>query len=1177
LGKSVLNGLLIYRWTDVLGLVALALVYALLAFIVLVYFSVNGMVSVIWPPSGLALATLLIGGRKYWPGIFVGAFIGSLMAGSPAWASLFIAAGNTLEAFVCLWLLSRPGRFNSALTHPRDYLWLMLTAAAGASVSASAVATALLLTGLLTQQTVMPNLLHWWMGDMLGIILATPLILVWRRMPRGWCQRQRALETASCFGLSFMVGQIVYMDWFHDSLGDFPKGFLIFPFITWSAARFGRHGVLLVIGMTALQALQGAMNGIGYFATDIAQTGLVNLWLYLFVLTIVGMTQALTISRSRESEAALRTSEERWKFALEGAGDGVWDWNFQTGEVFFSERCHEILGFADKERKSQYRHWRSTIHPEDYARMMKDLYAHLDGMTLAFNNEHRARYRDIGWRWLLTRGMVVSRDAGGKALRMIGTQTDITERKRVEMGNRSRSHVLELISKSLPLPEILRALALSMESQNPAILCSIMLLDDEGKRLLTGAAPSLPDFYNAAIHGLPIGMGVGSCGTAAFTGRNVIVEDIASHPYWQPIKKLAARANLHACWTVPIKAADGKVLGTFAIYHHVVKAPTAGEIDLIEQSAKLAGIAIERQLASDALRESSQYLRTIIETSPECVKIIDRDGILLSMNAAGLKMIESDDEADVIGQNFYSVIAPEHLDAFRELNEQVCQGQKGTLEFEIIGLHGTRRWMETHAVPFSGKPGDKLVQLSITRDITKRKEAEALIWQQANFDTLTGLPNRRMLQDRLEQACKKSRRTCRPLAVIFLDLDRFKEVNDALGHDMGDILLIDAAQRLRHCVRETDTVARLGGDEFTIILSELDDAGVIERVVHTILKKLAEPFQLRDEVAYVSASIGITLYPIDGASCDTLLKNADQAMYASKNQGRNRYNYFIPSMQEAAQNRMRLANDLRGALDAGQFSLVYQPIVELATGVIHKAEALIRWQHPTRGMVSPAEFITIAEETGLIIDIGDWVFRETVRQVKHWRERHHPDFQVSINKSPIQFHNETNNHAAWFDYLQQQGLPGQCVVIEITEGLLLDASTAITDQLLDFRDAGVQVALDDFGTGYSSLSYLKKFDIDYLKIDRAFVSNLAPGSEDMALCEAIIVMAHKLGIKVVAEGVETAQQRDLLTSVGCDYGQGYLFSKPLPAEAFEGLLKDLNAVQMMNLHDETGRTTKMYI
>jgi EAL domain-containing protein (putative c-di-GMP-specific phosphodiesterase class I) len=355
-------------------------------------------------------------------------------------------------------------------------------------------------------------------------------------------------------------------------------------------------------------------------------------------------------------------------------------------------------------------------------------------------------------------------------------------------------------------------------------------------------------------------------------------------------------------------------------------------------------------------------------------------------------------------------------------------------------------------------------------------------------------------------------------------------------------------------VRETDTVARLGGDEFTIILSELDNPGNVERVAQDILKKLAEPFHLKHEVAYVSASIGITFYPDDGEGIDTLLKNADQAMYASKNQGRNRYNYFTPSMQEAAQTRMRLANDLRGALEAGQFSMAYQPIVEMATGVIHKAEALIRWRHPTRGMVSPTEFITIAEETGLIIDIGDWVFREAACQVKHWRERHHADFQISINKSPIQFHNEGNSHAAWFEHLQQQGLPGQSIVVEITEGLLLDAGIAITDQLLEFRDEGIQVALDDFGTGYSSLSYLKKFDIDYLKIDRTFVSNLAYGSDDMALCEAIIVMAHKLGIKVIAEGVETPQQRDLLTSVGCDYGQGYLFSRPVPAIEFEALL-----------------------
>ncbi|WP_020161408.1 EAL domain-containing protein [Methylobacter marinus] len=1157
--------LLIYRWSDVPWLAALALGYALLAKIVLDFFSANGVISVIWPSSGLALAALLLGGRKYWPGIFAGALAGALMAGCTAWVAAFIAAGNTLEAFVCLQVLFRSGHFDTALTHPRDFLWLTLAAAAGACVSALTGTTTLLLTGFLTRQTLAPGLLHWWQGDMLGIILATPLILIWRRAPPYWLGRQRALEAAGCFGLTFIAGQIIFLGWFHDIVGDSLKAFLIFPFITWSAARFGRHGVLLVIGITALQGLLGSIHKVGYFASEFPQIHLSNFWLYLIVLTLVGMTQALTIFKRRQSEAALRTSEERWKFALEGAGDGVWDWDFRTGEIFFSERCHEILGYTEEERQGGYRHWQSTIHPEDYARMMQDLHAHLDGKTRYFNNEHRARYRDGSWKWLLTRGMVVSRDASGKALRLIGTQTDITERKRQEMANRSHSQVLEQVSKGLPLPDILATLALSVEVQNPAMRCSLLLLDGDGKHLLTGAAPSLPHYYNSAIHGTPVGIGAGSFGTAACTGRRVIVEDIASHPYWQSYKALAASAGLGACWSEPIMTAAGKMLGTFSIYHSTTKAPDAAEIDLLEQSAKLAGIAIERQLASDALRESSQYLRTIIETSPECVKLIDKDGTLLAINAAGLKMIEADNEAGVVGQNVYPVIAPEYRDAFRELNERVCQGQKDTLEYEIIGLHGTRRWMETHAVPFSSKPGEKLVQLSITRDITKRKEAEVLIWQQANFDPLTGLPNRRMLYDRLEQACKKSRRTGLPLAVIFLDLDRFKEVNDALGHDMGDILLIDAAQRLRGCVRETDTVARLGGDEFTIILTEVDDISIVERIARTILQKLIEPFHMKNEVAYVSASIGITFYPDDGEGIDTLLKNADQAMYASKNQGRNRYNYFTPSMQEAAHNRMRLANDLRGALEAGQFSMAYQPIVEMATGVIHKAEALIRWQHPIRGPISPAEFITIAEETGLVIDIGDWVFREAACQVKHWRKLYRPDFQISVNKSPIQFHNENSNHAAWFEHLQQQELSGQSIVVEITEGVLLDASTAVTDQLLEFCDASIQVAIDDFGTGYSSLSYLKKFDIDYLKIDQSFVSNLAYGSDDMALCEAIIVMAHKLGIKVIAEGVETPQQRDLLTTVGCDYGQGYLFSKPLPAEAFERLLSSQNATQPGNL------------
>ncbi|MBL6987913.1 MAG: EAL domain-containing protein, partial [Methylobacter sp.] len=447
-----------------------------------------------------------------------------------------------------------------------------------------------------------------------------------------------------------------------------------------------------------------------------------------------------------------------------------------------------------------------------------------------------------------------------------------------------------------------------------------------------------------------------------------------------------------------------------------------------------------------------------------------------------------------------------------------------------------------------------LHRVAMFSDITDQKHAEQTIWQQANFDSLTGLPNRHMFYERLAQEMKKSQRVGLPLALLFLDLDHFKDVNDTLGHCKGDLLLKEMAQRLLNCVRNTDTVARLGGDEFTIILAELQDQDSIERLAQDILRQLTKPFELAGDSAYVSVSIGITLYPEDTDDIDVLIKNADQAMYAAKDQGRNCRHYFTISMQEAALTKMRLINDLRNALAERQFRLAYQPIVELASGSIYKAEALIRWQHPTRGLISPADFIPVAEATGMIIDIGEWVFREAVQQAAHWRTEHHNEFQISINKSPVQFQKEGNGHLAWFEHLRELGLPGQSVIVEITEGLLMDAGALIIDQLLAFRDAGIQVSLDDFGTGYSSLSYLKKFDIDYLKIDQSFTRNLSPSGNDLALCEAIIVMAHKLGIKVIAEGIETQEQCDLLMAADCDYGQGYLFSRPVSADEFNKLL-----------------------
>ncbi|QFY44913.1 EAL domain-containing protein [Candidatus Methylospira mobilis] len=383
---------------------------------------------------------------------------------------------------------------------------------------------------------------------------------------------------------------------------------------------------------------------------------------------------------------------------------------------------------------------------------------------------------------------------------------------------------------------------------------------------------------------------------------------------------------------------------------------------------------------------------------------------------------------------------------------------------------------------------------------------------------------------------------------------RVVTVNDALGHQKGDELLVQVAERIQCCVRASDTLARLGGDEFTVILRELSNTGDIAPVTQGLITRLGEYFQLGKDRAYISASIGVTVYPEDGTSSDILLQNAYQAMYAAKQSGRNGFRFFTAAMQETAQLRTRLLNDLRQALQRSEFQLYYQPIVCLSTGIIHKAEALLRWKHPEYGFISPSVFISVAEDSGLIHDIGDWVFKEAAQQVKQWRERYHRDFQVSVNKSPAQFSGGKVAHRHWSDHLEMLGLPGQSIVIEITEGLLLNVDGGLKDKLLPFKNSGVQVAIDDFGTGYSSLAYLNKLDIDFLKIDQSFTRNLSPGSTDSALCEAIVVMAHKLGQLVIAEGVETEEQRALLVQMGCDYGQGYLFSKPLPVRELEVFL-----------------------
>jgi diguanylate cyclase (GGDEF)-like protein/PAS domain S-box-containing protein len=728
---------------------------------------------------------------------------------------------------------------------------------------------------------------------------------------------------------------------------------------------------------------------------------------------------------------------------------------------------------------------------------------------------------------------------------------DRYERHLAQQREKARNRVLELVAQAAPLKQILKAIVLGIENEDPRIRGSVLLLDDSGTRLFTAAAPSLPQTYFAAVDGLEIGSSAGPCATAAFTRRRVVIEDVAQDPKWEPYRNLAAETDIGSAWSEPIIAASGKLLGTFAMYRREPHQPSGKELSMLSHAANLAGIAIERSRTEEELRLAAM----VYERSSEAMMITDEENRIIAINPAFTETTGYAPE-EVMGRSPSLLSSGRHD---RQFFESMWEQLQTTWRWQ--GEIWNRRkdgevfpeWLTINTI--HDAQGRVHRRVALFSDMTEKKKADELIWTQANYDTLTHLPNRRLFVDRLEQGIRRASRVRSRLALLYIDLDRFKEVNDTLGHHLGDELLLEAARRLNRCVRESDTVARIGGDEFTVILNELKDIDSLARVARKILEVLSKPYQLREEQAYLSASIGITVFPDDGTKADVLLKNADQAMFAAKQDGRNRFNHFTAAMQQAANRRMRLVSDLHRATGRNEFQVYYQPVVDLATGRIDKAEALLRWNHAERGFISPADFIPVAEETGAIHQIGNQIFKEATLTAREWRQRYHPTFQISVNRSPVQFFADGPTEDDWLEHLEAIQMPGAAVVIEITEGVLLRAAVNINDQLLRFRDAGIQVAIDDFGTGYSSLAYLKRFDIDYLKIDRTFISNLETDPSDRAVSEAIVVMAHKLGFKVIAEGVETEGQRSILSEIGCDYGQGYLFSPPIPTSAFEALLQ----------------------
>jgi len=808
----------------------------------------------------------------------------------------------------------------------------------------------------------------------------------------------------------------------------------------------------------------------------------------------------------REEDKSLQF-EERCVRVLRGADQEFWDWDLKRNEFSVSARFESMLGYDVGEMRLSPDNWGAYVHPDDLDKAWESIRKHLSGETPMHEVELRCRIKQGGWKWILTRGRVVEWDDEGNPLAMSGTYTDITERKQMQAALEEKERLLDLFIENTP---------------------AAIAMYDKDMRYIAVSRRFLEDYR---VEDKDV------------IGRNHydIFPDIPER--WKEFHRRALAGETIRMEEDSFVRTDGSVDWTRWEIRPWYSGGEVGGIILFSE------VITERKRAEEALKLAA----LVFQDSSEAMMVTDDDGVIVSVNPAFERITGFDAEEAVGKKGTHLLDGTYNEDFYKQLDETILRngGWQGELWCQ-------RKNGEAFAAVFSinasfNPDGFVDKRVILFSDVTARKESDERIWMQANYDALTGLPNRNLFREHLKRDIRNSRRSGVPTALMFLDLDGFKDVNDTLGHDMGDLLLKEAAQRLRNCVRDVDTVARLGGDEFTVILADMQDENNADRVARHILVRMAEPFRLGGETAYVSASIGITFYPDDAVELEDLLKNADQAMYAAKMSGKNLYRYFTASMQEAAQARMRMANDLRGALADNQIEVVYQPIVELPTGAIRKAEALMRWQHPRLGTVGPISFIAVAEESGMITALGNWIFQEAARQAADWREKYHPEFQISINISPMQFRKDGIDYSVWFEQLKALGMSGQGIVVEITEGLLLDANDNVKDQLLGLRDAGIEVALDDFGTGYSSLSYLKKFDIDYIKIDQSFVRSLTAESDDLALCEAITVMAHKLDIRVIAEGIETEHQCSLLESVGCDYGQGYLFSRPVSAQELEQL------------------------
>jgi diguanylate cyclase (GGDEF)-like protein/PAS domain S-box-containing protein len=724
---------------------------------------------------------------------------------------------------------------------------------------------------------------------------------------------------------------------------------------------------------------------------------------------------------------------------------------------------------------------------------------------------------------------------------------------------RQQQSILSKIAFGQSLSEIGEDICLAIEDilEDKSAKCSILFL--RGKQLFHCAAPSLDQKYCEIINGVEIGSSVGSCGTAAYRKSRVIVEDINSSPLWADFKEVAHKFGLNSCWSTPIISTKSQVIGTFAIYHTISKTPSEQDLELIDYFVHFSSIALEQnsnayQLsqAVNELRVTNDKFKAFIQVMPDLVLILSEHGEYVDVYGSSEELLYSSMKK-MKGHNVNDILpAKDARPIMAVIEKTLVTNEIQVFEYELEVNKGHVVFEGRTATVEHYQPENSSTRhiLWVARDITQRKLAEKEIEKLAYYDPLTKLPNRRAFNERLAIAVEKIKRSGETGALLFLDIDNFKRLNDSLGHSAGDELLVEVARRLGSVIRKSDTLARLGGDEFVILLEYIGDdneqanleSSVVAKKVHEVFDQVFNVDSLNFQV---SCSIGIYLIEGLDITANDILKFADTAMYRSKAKGGNSYSFYDPELQTLLDRKIELETEILKAIENEEFCAYFQPQVNVAGKVIG-AEALIRWTHPIKGLIPPIEFISVAEQFGLIQRLQNIVLRDICKLLnKISANLISDDFKVSINISPSQFKSSTLK-SELLNIIHSFNITASQITLEITESMLAHDVEHTVQQMEELKSEGFTFSIDDFGTGYSCLSYLHAYPVKELKIDKSFIDRISDEESGLSIVKTIISLARNLKIKVIAEGVETKEQFNILKSCDIDSVQGYFFAKPMP-------------------------------